>query len=123
MSNRRAITPAGSVLYNHDLFFSRQETNGECVEWTGPVNNAGYGLTGFRHRITDAKGMMTVHRLAYMIEHGDVPMGWCVQHICHNRICVRPDHLKLGHRAEKLAEMLRDGRMPSTRKRHSRRKG
>lgn len=115
MSKRTATTPAGSYLYNKELYDSRiQEKNG-CLEWSGPFNNAGYGMTGFRNADTDIKGMMTVHRLAWMIAHGDVPENECVQHICHNRRCVNPDHLKLGNHADKLKEMYRDGRMPATR--------
>jgi len=66
----------------------------KCWEWTGPVNNAGFGLIKGDANQGDLK-MVTVHRAMarYMgldIRHKEV------QHTCLNKRCVNPDHLVLG---------------------------
>lgn len=65
----------------------------KCWLWTGPVNNAGYGMI----RGTDGyPKMMTVHRVAGQhkglnIKHKEI------QHTCLIKNCVNPDHLVEGN--------------------------
>jgi hypothetical protein len=102
---------------NLELFYRKQEhqPNG-CITWTGPKNNAGYGFIGFRRQLQDNEPassyqtrMMTVHRLAFMIKHNRLPAKPNVNHTCHNKLCVNPDHLTEGTQSEKLSAMRRDG--------------
>ena len=39
--------------------------------------------------------MVLVHRLSFEWVHGGIPEGMHVDHRCHTRNCVRPDHLRL----------------------------
>lgn len=88
-----------------------------CEEWQGSLNNAGYGMFGFRTGI-DLKtlqgrngNMMTAHRAAWLIHHRQpIPPGQHVHHICHNIRCVTPHHLKLGVHRDKIQEMMLDHR-------------
>ena len=77
----------------------------KCWIWTGPVNNAGYGLIKGDTRLGDAK-MVTVHRA--MARHKGLQIKWKeVQHTCLNKACVNPDHLVLGDsktRYDRLAD-------------------
>lgn len=61
-----------------------------CLEWTGCVDNYGYGVICRIGKIT------RTHRFAYFLEHGDIPDGMCVMHSCDNPKCCNPDHLSLG---------------------------
>jgi hypothetical protein len=102
---------------NLELFNRNQTelTNG-CWEWTGVKNNIGYGFIGFVYadrsrgkKASNYGGMMTAHRLAFMIEHNRMPAARNVNHNCHNKLCVNPAHLSEGTQQQKLKDMCRDG--------------
>lgn len=106
---------------NLELFYRNQRTmpNG-CIEWTGVKSNVGYGFIGFRRvdsttgaPATGTKntsgGMMTTHRLAWMIKHKRLPTKRNINHTCHNKLCVNPKHLKEGTQREKLDAMIKAG--------------
>jgi len=107
---------------NLELFHSKlQREPSGCLVWTSAVkNNAGYGFIGFR--AVDpatgapiktpgkkAAGMMTVHRLAFMIDRGRLPAQRNVNHTCHNKLCCEPTHLVEGTQREKLDAMREAG--------------
>lgn len=57
-----------------------------CWEWMRG-RSGGYGsIRG---------GQVTAHRASYQLHVGPIPVGSYVDHRCHNRGCVRPDHLRL----------------------------
>jgi HNH endonuclease len=101
---------------NLDLFNSKQQpiANG-CVEWTGVRSNVGYGFVGFNYGPGKTSpsglpcGMMTAHRLAWMLHHNRLPTLPNINHTCHNKLCVNPDHLEEGTQREKLDEMSKAG--------------
>lgn len=102
---------------NLDFFYGQQQTlSTGCVVWTGVTNNAGYGFIGFKPQDPDTGApkanstrMMTVHRLAFMIEHNRLPSQRNINHTCHNRLCLCPDHLVEGTQTEKMRAMREDG--------------
>jgi HNH endonuclease len=75
-----------------DLFerFNRMiGTSGECWLWTGARKSHGYGgitVLGRRGR--------SAHRIGYELYVGPIPEGMTLDHLCRNRMCVRPDHLE-----------------------------
>lgn len=99
-----------------NTFYNNQKpaANG-CIEWTGITNNAGYPFIGFVYPpgVTSPSGhksgMMTSTRLAFMIYNKRLPTKRNVNHTCHNKLCVNPDHLVEGTQQEKLEAMRRDG--------------
>jgi len=106
---------------NLELFNEKQQpqANG-CINWTGVQSNIGYGFIGFR-RIdpitggpmsgskSTSGGMMTTHRLAFMVANKRMPNERNVNHTCHNKLCVNPTHLVEGTQREKLDAMIAAG--------------
>lgn len=65
----------------------RVRQNGDCLEWTGFRNN-GYG------RGWHDGDNVYVHRYVYEKNYGPIPNGLDVDHICGNRSCCNPQHLR-----------------------------
>ena len=66
---------------------TKRNSNG-CWVWQGATNK-GYGWIGVR-------GLQKlVHRIAWELLRGPIPKGYDVHHVCENRRCWNPAHLKL----------------------------
>lgn len=59
-----------------------------CWVWQDAPDRKGYGRLNV-HRI-----MRLAHRVVYELLVGPIPDGLILDHLCRNRICVRPDHLE-----------------------------
>lgn len=74
----------------------------KCWNWIGNQDNLGYG----RIRFNGPK--IRIHRIIYAWLVGPLPKGFgknvpIVDHICCNRLCCNPDHLRLtSHRINVL---------------------
>lgn len=71
-----------------ERFWPKVEKTDSCWNWTGSLLRDGYGL--FR---ADGK-TVRAHRWIYAQTYGDLPLGYQVDHVCRNRKCVNPDHLR-----------------------------
>ena len=70
---------------DHDLWFNGTK----CIIWTASAaNRQGYG------RFWDGAGFWVAHRFAYALEHGQVPDGLEVDHLCRRYKCVNHLHLE-----------------------------
>lgn len=74
-----------------------------CHVWQGFSKN-GYGVTSLNGRLEQA------HRASWKVFIGDIPLGMQVNHKCHNRLCINPEHLYVGTQVENMADMDRAGR-------------
>lgn len=92
-------------------FWAKVNPDGDCWEWTGARNEKRGGYGAFAVKVGRRKLAIPAHRIAYLLEVGDVPDGWMVLHCCDNPPCVRPDHLFLGLALHNTADMIAKGRM------------
>lgn len=73
-----------------------------CHLWKRSVNNRGYGVIWF-----DGK-LHLAHRAAWLAAHGRHPTpGLVIDHICENKLCVNPDHLRELSNAENIQRAYR----------------
>ena len=77
---------------------------GECWEWTGRVMNSGYG------QVYLAGDMWTCHRLVYTREIAPIPLGMHIMHLCDNKLCANPHHLRAGSNLENRHDSVVKGR-------------
>ena len=59
-----------------------------CAEWTGILNNKGYGYVSMNNK------RVLVHRFMYEQVKGLIPRIFELDHLCRNRRCANPDHLE-----------------------------
>jgi hypothetical protein len=78
-----------------------------CVDWTGCVDNYGYGRHG--------KNSRRAHRTAWARVHGPIPPEMVVMHLCDRPICVNVDHLQLGTQQENIQMAADRGHITHTR--------
>ena len=76
----------------------------ECWRWKGSIKTNGYGQIWWRDT------SMTTHRVAWILQFGEIPDGLDVCHTCDNTWCVNPHHLWLGTAHDNLMDMASKGR-------------
>jgi len=78
------ISRAGTM---EDMFWKKVITGDGCWGWTGKTMH-GYG------RVSLGGTTKVAHRLSYEIAHGPITEGMMIDHLCHNRACTNPEHLR-----------------------------
>jgi len=73
----------GTAEERFHRFVGEPDQNG-CRPWLGALNLQGYGVLDNR----------TAHRLAYLIGVGPLGEDEVIHHVCLNRRCVEPSHLR-----------------------------
>ena len=85
--------------------FLRPRMLSPCWNWTKELNANGYGQTKYY-----GKRVLT-HRLSFRIANGvELKKKEVVRHMCHNRMCFRPAHLRLGSQADNVQDTMKAGR-------------
>jgi hypothetical protein len=79
---------------------NRSISVGECVEYTGPVNNCGYGKMWFENKTDYA------HRVSYILYKTSIDSGLQIDHICRNRKCIKPEHLEVVTPSENIKRSM-----------------
>lgn len=82
----------------------RRTSDSSCWEWTAGKFPGGYG----NFPLASSNGGVGAHRVAWVIDHGPIPDGMCVLHICDNTGCVR--HLRLGTSQDNNRDRSQKGR-------------
>lgn len=105
-----------STLSECLLLGSVNRDNG-CTEWNGTIATSGYGVVHFKGR------HYLAHRASYMVNAGEIPDGYNINHRCDNRRCVKAEHLYAGTQKQNIEDMLNRGRADRRgMKSHSRKK-
>lgn len=68
-------------------FWDKVDQSGECWVWTA-TKRRGYGRF-----YLDGKPRQA-HRVSYELANGPIPEGLVIDHLCRNKTCVRPAHLR-----------------------------
>ena len=61
----------------------------DCIFWEGLIHSDGYGVLW-----PNRKTHFQAHRITYEREHGPLPEGMIVHHVCENKLCVNVEHLQ-----------------------------
>lgn len=69
-----------------ERFWSKVEKTDGCWNWIAGQLATGYG---------SFDGNKKAHRVSYEMHKGKIPDGLFVDHMCHNRLCVNPKHLRV----------------------------
>jgi hypothetical protein len=81
-------------------FWDRVEKTDGCWNWTGAVNNTGYGILIVGSRTDGSRRCVMAHRWV-------MNQPKCqVLHHCDNRLCVNPDHLYLGTNSDNVRDRV-----------------
>lgn len=75
-------------------FWSKVDKTGDCWLWTAATTPSGYG------NFTQRSKYVAAHRFAYTITFGAIPEGLFIDHLCHTKACVKPDHLRTATRMQ-----------------------
>lgn len=85
-----------------DFFQGRLIRSGECWVFTGSKSH-GYGLVQVEPRGRGHSGRRRVaHRVAYESFVAKVPHSLVLDHLCRNRACVNPSHLRVCSQRENI---------------------
>jgi hypothetical protein len=71
-------------------FWAKVDRRGpdECWPWTGNLCRDGYGFFS-AHNIS-----RKAHRWSFVVSGQEIPPTFVVDHVCRNRVCVNPAHLR-----------------------------
>lgn len=74
-----------------------------CRIWHGAIGKDGYPVV----YVNEVANMRGAHRVSYSIANGvDIPPGRVIHHLCAERKCVEPSHLRMVEPWENSAEMF-----------------
>lgn len=63
-------------------------TYSACWEWTARLSDRGYAVLDIDNKT------VRVHKYLWEHLHGQVPKGKELDHLCHNKCCINPNHLE-----------------------------
>lgn len=77
-------------------------SKGNCLVWQGAESPSGYGI--LRIGIRPGK-VVRVHRIAYILRHGELTAEQLVCHTCDVKLCVEDSHHFVGSQQDNVRDM------------------
>ena len=107
--NHRMETPFYKELMLQKLISQTVITKSGCMEWSGYLNQKGYGVIHAfgKHYFT--------HRLMWILKNGKISNGKLICHICDNPPCINYKHLFKGTHLDNNKDMILKGRQNNQR--------
>lgn len=103
-----------SVECRFALYTGSVDPESGCQNWTGPINNEGYGVLFLKSvKANGGRQVKSAHRFSYEKYVGPIPDSMCLMHSCDNRRCVNPAHLSVGTWSENNKDRSIKGRSGS----------
>jgi hypothetical protein len=118
--NKPRVYTRGFTIVEKMAHYRTDDGPGECFGWSGRVSQHGYAQlwTGGKNG-----SFRAAHRVAYELEHGEIPEGLQIDHTCHNedmscpggvaclhRRCTNPAHLAAKTRLDNVGDARRSER-------------
>ena len=75
----------------------------DCWLYTGKVGSAGYPLVRYQGK------QWLSHRLVYQLYRGQLREGLVVMHICENKRCLNPNHLRQDTQSSNMQQACTTG--------------
>lgn len=75
-----------------ELFIKKIAKIDDCWCWVGQIDRNGYGV--FSHAVSGKRKQLLAHRVSYKLFKGKPNNLLVIDHICRNRKCVNPEHLR-----------------------------
>ena len=98
----RAVSEANKKYVVLADYLRNTKNVNSCLEWQGHINTSGYGFVGVYTNKFEPRKSGLVHRRVYELLNGELPE--VVMHICDNRKCINPDHLRGGTQSENIQD-------------------
>lgn len=90
-------------------FYSKIHHTTTCWLFMGGKFRNGYGMVNLGRDARGRQHTTYAHRVAYVLQHGSIPVGAVVMHSCDTPACVNPFHLSLGTQTQNVADAKAKG--------------
>ena len=85
-----------------DRFWSYVNKTETCWLWTGSNIRKGYGRFSLYLDGNNTRTLVTAHRVSFVLSGQDILGGMVLDHICKNKLCINPRHLRLVTQLENI---------------------
>lgn len=94
-----------------ERFWAKVEKTDDCWLWRGARQDPRqyarpYGVFAVRLPGQERTLQRLAHRVAWIFTHGSIEPGQILRHTCHEPVCVRPEHLRIGGQSENALDDL-----------------
>ena len=81
---------------NIDIFkvLSKINATDSCWHWLGTIESQGYGVFSVKNEKINKRQNIKAHRYIFSVFNSRLKSGYVIDHICKNRDCVNPNHLR-----------------------------
>ena len=92
-----------TALKSHLLKRKKIDKETGCWIWQGWINREGYGRVQYQNKKYLAHRLSAVVFKGYNLE--DYDKGLQVNHLCHNRACINPEHFYIGTQEDNMDDL------------------